>query len=217
MAVIDTRAHSRGNVIYFDGDTTGLDSGLIYSDILGPDESFSISMWVNPITFSTYDTLVAATSDNTWNDGFGMYVESVNRIRWWINNYGSLGLGQYFQVTVPEYNDPRGFYAGYRWNGTTEVLTGFINGINVGDATPEGATGISATATSSTIWLGEAPSDYSYEGYMDDIVFYNRAIPDSAFLALTKQNAFARHRVFSVDSISASTASTGLTTLRRKL
>lgn len=214
MAVVDTRAHSRGNVIYFDGTDSKLDSGLIYSDILGSDESFSISFWVDPITFDAGDTLLSSTSTSAWADGFGMSVFSGNRLRWWINHYSTTSLGQYLELVVSPFVTG-GFYVGYRWNGTTEVLTGFIDGVSQGNAT--GATGISATNTTGAVMLGEATSDYSYEGYMDDIVFYNRAIPDSAFLALTKQNAFARHRVFSVDSISASAASTGLTTIRRKL
>lgn len=160
-----------GYSLYFDGNrdymTVADDSYLHFTD------TFTISAWINPTTVSVGDQAIVAklTVGNAQYHDYvvGLYHDDFRAIINYNNTSvipGDIIAGEWQHVAYTYENS---------------IVKIYYNGVYIGEW-DSGYSSISADSRPIYIGGREGSSDKDYEGYMDEIKMFNRALSDAEIL-----------------------------------
>lgn len=160
----------RGAGIEFDGNAS---IEIPHHETLCP-ATLTMAAWIYPRTSSaSYELVIAKTDGGSWNQGFGLVRRSgeSNHLTFFVNNYSSSGAKA--EVALEEWSHIAGVFDG-------EVVRIYLNGVQAGtaDATcsaPD-TSAININHTQTSMYLGRDPSGYNWNGKMDELVLYSRAL-----------------------------------------
>lgn len=145
------------------GDFNGEDIYLTvaHASALNP-PNFSISVWANKRDLVLWDTILMKTTNSTWTDGYG-FTFSNDRLRFFVDHYSS-GAIQTNVFTSDDWAHYVGVYDGsgvYIYRNTAVTGPGVIADPNVslGD-----------------LYIGRGPGAFFWNGSIDEIRFYNKAL-----------------------------------------
>jgi hypothetical protein len=167
-----------GQALYFNGSTSQISS----SDAGLPSGSSArtISMWVYPKAFPNF---VHFISYGTGSSGQAFAIETdlgANSARLHVNKFGSFSGLSTGSLTLNKWN-----HIVVTYNGSTVFF--YINGQASGSA----AFALSTTLGSLRLgkWISGGSGESPFNGYMDDVRIYNRALSASEVSQLYNQNA----------------------------
>ena len=140
-------------------------------------QQFTLAAWIYPIgESSSYQMIMAKTNSGSWNPGYGLVRNSGDskHLQFFVNSYYNTTV----KAEIP--HDKWSHVAGV-FDGAT--LTFYLNGKAVesknfrqlGQLPPEGPSIIHTTTPLSL--GGDAGSSYGWQGRLDEVVLYNRALP----------------------------------------
>lgn len=148
--------------------------------------AYTISYWVNPdtVTSATSMVFVPIDLDNGLNIADNWFGNSFPTVRIWGTSATTVSEGSYMDNFLTNANDLCG-----QW--TYITLTGDTSGNNVlyinGTQVSTGSS-IAGAFTNMDIFLGINFWDKSFDGLMDDVVVYNKALSASEVMALYNKN-----------------------------
>lgn len=140
-------------------------------------QEFTVALWIYPIGETTsYQVVFAKTQPGSWYPGYGLvrYSGDSKNLHFFVNNYS----GSSVKAEVP-YN---------KWSHLTCVFDGaaikiYLNGklseskdLKALGLLPAGQPPVTHTTTPLTLG-GDGDTYYGWQGRMDEVVFYNRALP----------------------------------------
>ncbi len=172
----------RGKALSFDGINSYVDVNLINSGLTG---SQTISAWMKsngPPTGKPHQTVLA--TDNTYLYGVKlMTYKNINRVGLWVGN-GSSAYEAFVNANV---NDGKWHFVSGVYDYNAGTVTIFIDGvayspINSGQITVN-------ISTFGKIGRDYHNSDYSYNGLIDDVRIYNRALSAGEIQKLYEQSS----------------------------
>ncbi|MGH2613206.1 MAG: LamG-like jellyroll fold domain-containing protein [Rhabdochlamydiaceae bacterium] len=137
-----------------------------------PATQITIAFWMNPDTVSiNYQHMVFKYNGNltaygVWLHNANVYMETNNNSIHSLTSNATVSVGDWHYIAVT-------------FDGTTQKL--YIDGSLDNEATPSGMTGISYGTDPSEYPLKIGSGDYNngFEGYIDDVRFYDRALSAS--------------------------------------
>ena len=159
-----------GPCLYFNGDDAYIQSSI--SPQYGPTTAFTVSMWIMPTADNYAETLIG------WNEHGGSY-----GIRIWLDpvNGSDSAIGVYLR-TVGTNTGTTSQFALNQWHHLCVTYDGAVIKYyrNAHEDDSDVDSGVLDYAYTDPITLG---ADYDgtglYEGYMDDVLVYNRALSAS--------------------------------------
>jgi hypothetical protein len=169
----------RGGAVEFDG--TGRLT-VPHHPELCPEE-LTLAAWIHPHgETSSYQILMAKTNGGSWNQGYGFVRDSGDskHLRFFINQYSSSG------VEAPIPHDDWSHIAGvfdrkklsFFVNGERAAVTDLDGGADPFGPEPAGGASVSIEHSNSPLLFGGDTSGYAWQGKMDEIVLYKRALSD---------------------------------------
>ncbi|TSC88932.1 MAG: thrombospondin N-terminal-like domain-containing protein [Parcubacteria group bacterium Gr01-1014_3] len=162
----------RGGVVGQALDFDGADNtvSVAHNALLSP-ASVSVEFWMLANREVNFQGPVMKTSSGTWNDGYGFYNRSTNsKFTWWVDDYdASASPGGYVTIDMPSLGQWHHVVGTYDGATVTLYIDGAVSG------TPFSyATGI--TYVDSTLSIGLPPSGSYWDGAIDEVRVYNRAM-----------------------------------------
>jgi len=146
-----------------------------FANMLGTTNQFSISFWVRPESYTTWDTFLGSATNQFWNDGMGFWI-GPSYLSFWINSYGN---GARFTYTVSSnlntWINLVGTYDGTLGSANVKIYKNATIGGTTDDFTAN------VTATSNKIHIGRqnVQAIHSPQAKYDDVMIYNRALTQS--------------------------------------
>ncbi len=161
-----------GGALEFDGNTDYVDCGNDGSlQITGTE--ISLAAWVKWDSADDYSTIAMKTSSGSWTDGYGLYAHSDNTINFYVTQWN---------VNVAS----KSFTADGQWHHVVGTYDGsdvrvWVDGV---EGTPDSYTG-NITNANHSFEIGRGYSDsYNFDGTLDDVRIYNRALSAAEIASL---------------------------------
>jgi len=161
-----------GGALQFDGINDYVDCGNDGSlQITGTE--ISLAAWVKWDSADDWSTIAMKTSSGNWTDGYGLYAHSDNTVNFYVNEW---------DVNVAS----KAFTADGQWHHVAGTYDGsnvrvWVDGV---EGTPDSYTG-SITNANHPFEIGRGYSDsYNFDGTLDDVRIYNRALSASEIASL---------------------------------
>jgi len=184
-----------GKALSFDGNdyinvsnSSSLNSSLI-----------TVAVWVNPTSFANYKTIAIKTTSSSWNDGWGLFhYTGANDIRFFINGYNA----NYVSANIPigSWSHITGTFDG-------SLISIYTNGTLTATSTYSGS--INTSSNILQIGSGDIVGGGFWNGKIDDVRIYNRALTASEVAKLYKAGA-AKVAASSADLDNGGTLDNGL-------
>ncbi|MCA9388201.1 LamG domain-containing protein, partial [Candidatus Berkelbacteria bacterium] len=159
--------------------------------------NLTVSFWVYADTTpQLWDSpIIKTTDDDSWYDGFGMFYQG-GQIRFWVDQYDTNVASAAF--SVGSWHHVVGTY-----DGTTVRV--YVDGV---EGTPDSYTG-SITPNNTSLFIGSGAdasgAGYYWDGKIDEVAVFDRAIDSSEVQALYKRGALnLRYQVRSCDDLACS-------------
>lgn len=135
--------------------------------------SLSIGMWISPNSVSNYNTLLTKSTGTT-TINYDLSLGSTGALRFAYNNATNCG------VTTPVVVSSTATITPNNWNYVTVTLSGtaltfYINGISAGTGTITNLCG----SVTGNLTLGKDRGTNYYNGYIDEVAIWNRALTPS--------------------------------------
>ncbi len=176
MSTTTSRVRGKiGQAVNFNGSTNFLNAGTSTQLANKP---MSVSFWAKSnVTTNNYDSPIGKVNTGSWTQGWGFYTTSSSQMRFFIQGYDS-------NYALFSNLNPRLWhhYVGV-WDGTNIYL--YVDGVRGG--TTDTYTG-SITATDYPMVIGAIEADiyYNWDGLVDEVRVYNRALSPKEIIALYK-------------------------------
>jgi hypothetical protein len=153
-----------GTALNFDGVNDNIT--LPTNSIIQPTSAITVAVWVKADTFTLWDSPIGNT-DNPWNTGYGFFHNGTNTMSFFVNGYSA-------NVATVPFTDTTGWHhlVG-TWDGATVKI--YLDGV-VSSVTDNYAGTITYNDTN---YIGSIESStWAWDGYIDDVRIYNRALSD---------------------------------------
>jgi hypothetical protein len=167
-----------GQAITFDGADDYISVGT--SSVLG-NKPLSVSFWAKSnVTTSTYDSPIGKVNTGSWTQGWGFYTTGTSQMNFFIEGY-STNSANFTGLNPRVWHH----YVGV-WDGTNIYI--YVDGVR-GSVT-DTYTG-SMTTSNLLMTIGSIEPDvyYNWNGPIDDVRVYNRALSDKEIITLYKMGA----------------------------
>ena len=182
----------RGGAVEFDG--TGRLTVPHHADLC-PQE-LTLAAWIHPHgQSSSYQVVMAKTNGGSWTQGYGFVRNSgdAKNLLFFINSYSSSGV----RAPVPhgEWSHIAGVFDGrdlsFFVNGKRAAINQLEGGGNPFGPEPAGqaAAGVSIDHSNTPLLFGGDASGYGWQGKMDEIVLYQRALSEGEVRRLYEAGA----------------------------
>jgi len=164
-------------------DLDGVDDYFIYADQVIPLGAKTIAFWFDSTTSSTV-SIFDNSASKTANHGTSIYLTSAGLIKF-LSTKGSAGDSRFVVTGTGDLSDGNWHHVVAAWDGTTDADMAklYVDGAEDDSETADSTESSSATYD---LFIGKfnTPYDNFYDGLLDDIRIYDRALTAAEVLAI---------------------------------
>lgn len=170
----------------FNGSSSKISLGNILS--LKPTQAITVSTWIKPTTYTNYQAIVTTDGENDWirNRGYGLTHTTGTSVGFWINDFSNNSV--FANIATGSWHHVVGTY-------DKQNVKLYVDGVLIG-SDPYTAD-VAYSTEPVVIGNGSSTNLFGWNGSIDDVAIFSRALTAAEILQLYKEMAGGSPMFFS--------------------